>query len=101
MNITRRKFLTSTGALTAGALAGHLGTFGVESASAAVGSGYKAIVCVFLFGGNDSNNMIIPYTDYAAYAAVRTAASQVALTQAQLLQFPALGKTYGFHPSMA
>jgi uncharacterized protein (DUF1501 family) len=58
-------------------------------------------VCVFLFGGNDSNNMIIPYTDYAAYAAVRTPASNVAFTQAQLLQFPALGKTYGFHPSMA
>jgi uncharacterized protein (DUF1501 family) len=101
MNITRRKFLTSSGALTAGALAGHLGTFGVESASAAVGTGYKAIVCVFLFGGNDSNNMIIPYTDYAAYAAVRTPASNVAFTQAQLLQFPAQGKTYGFHPSMA
>jgi uncharacterized protein (DUF1501 family) len=101
MNINRRKFLTSTGALTAGALAGNLGTWGVESASAAVGSGYKAIVCVFLFGGNDSNNMIVPYTDYAAYSAVRTAASNVALTQAQLLQFPAAGKTYGFHPSMA
>ncbi|MFO1324930.1 MAG: DUF1501 domain-containing protein [Burkholderiales bacterium] len=101
MNINRRKFLTSTSALTAGALAGNLGTWGVESASAAVGSGYKAIVCVFLFGGNDSNNMIVPYTDYAAYSAVRTAASNVALTQAQLLQFPAAGKTYGFHPSMA
>lgn len=101
MNINRRKFLTSTSALTAGALAGNLGTWGVESASAAVGSGYKAIVCVFLFGGNDSNNMIIPVTDYAQYAAVRTPASNVAITQAQLLQFPAAGKTYGFHPSFS
>ncbi|HWF48466.1 MAG TPA: hypothetical protein VG168_15770 [Bryobacteraceae bacterium] len=25
-------------------------------------SGYKALVCVFLFGGNDGNNMIIPVT---------------------------------------
>ena len=34
MNTNRRKFLTSTGALTAGALAGNLGTWGVESANA-------------------------------------------------------------------
>jgi uncharacterized protein (DUF1501 family) len=101
MNTTRRKFLTSTGALTAGALAGNLATWGVRSAEAQAASGYRAIVVVMLFGGNDSNNMIVPYTDYAAYAAVRTAASNVALTQAQLIQFPAQGKTYGFHPSMA
>ncbi len=102
MNTNRRKFLTSTSALTAGALAGNLGTWGVESANAQAVSGYKAIVCVFLFGGNDSNNMVIPYTDYAEYAAVRTAASNVALTQAQLIQFnaPSHGKAFGFHPSM-
>jgi uncharacterized protein (DUF1501 family) len=101
MNNSRRKFLTSTSALTASALAGNLGTWGVESASAAVGSGYRAIVCVFLFGGSDSNNMIIPYTDYAAYSAVRTTASNVGIPQANLVQFPAAGKTFGFHPSMA
>jgi len=101
MNTTRRKFLTSTGAMTAGALAGNLCTWGVRSAEAQATSGYRAIVVVFLFGGNDSNNMILPYTDYASYAAIRTAASNVALTQAQLIQFPAAGKTFGFHPSMA
>jgi uncharacterized protein (DUF1501 family) len=101
MNTSRRKFLTSTSALTASALAGNLGTWGVESASAAVGSGYRAIVCVMLFGGNDSNNMIIPYTDYGAYSAVRTTASAVGISQAQLVQFAAQGKTFGFHPSMA
>ena len=101
MNITRRKFLTSTGALTASAAAGHLCTWGVNSAEAQAASTYRAIVVVMLFGGNDSNNMIVPFTDYAAYSAVRTVASNVQLTQAQLLQFPANGKTYGFHPSMA
>jgi len=101
MNTNRRKFLTSTSALTASALAGNLGTWGVESANAQAAQGYKAIVCVFLFGGNDSNNMIVPFTDYGEYAAVRTAASNVALTQAQLVQFnaPSHGKAYGFHPS--
>src|SRR6188472_1118246 len=101
MNTNRRKFLTSTGALTAGSLAGNLCTWGVSSAEAQALTGYKAIVVVMLFGGNDSNNMIIPYTDYAAYAGVRTAASNVGIPQAQLVQFTAGAKTYGFHPSMA
>ena len=76
-------------------------TWGVRSAEAQAASGYRAIVAVMLYGGNDSNNMILPYTDYAAYAAIRTAASNVAIAQANLLQFPGLGKVYGFHPSMA
>ncbi len=83
MNTNRRKFLTSTGALTAGALASNLGTWGVQSAEAQAATGYKAIVCVFLFGGNDSNNMVVPYTDYAQYSAVRTVASNVQLTLTQ------------------
>ncbi len=101
MTTSRRKFLTSTGALTAGALAGNLATWGVKSAEAQAASGYRAIVVVFLFGGNDSNNMIIPYTDYAAYSAIRTAASNVQIPQANLIQFTGQGKTYGFHPSMS
>jgi uncharacterized protein (DUF1501 family) len=101
MNTSRRKFLTSTAAVTAGAAAANLCTWGVKSAEAQASSGYRAIVVVFLFGGNDSNNMIVPYTDYAAYANVRTAASNVALTQAQLIQFNAQSKVYGFHPSMS
>ncbi len=101
MNTSRRKFLTSTSALTASALAGNLGTWGVESASAAVGSGYKAIVCVFLFGGNDSNNMIIPYTDYAAYSAVRTAGLERRDPAGEPGAVRGQGKTFGFHPSMA
>jgi uncharacterized protein (DUF1501 family) len=85
MNTNRRKFLRSTTALTASAAAGSMLRWGVESAEAQAMGGYKAIVCVFLFGGNDSNNMIVPITDYAQYAATRTVASNVGLTQAQLL----------------
>jgi uncharacterized protein (DUF1501 family) len=103
MNIHRRKFLKSTTALTASAAAGSMLRWGVESAEAQAMGGYKALVCVFLFGGNDSNNMVVPYTDYASYAATRTAASNVAIAQAQLLQFsaPSAGKAFGFHPSFA
>jgi len=103
MNTNRRKFLKSSTALTASAAAASMLRWGVESAEAQAMGGYKALVCVLLFGGNDSNNMIVPVTDYAQYAATRTAASNVAITQAQLLPFNATSanKTYGFHPSLA
>jgi uncharacterized protein (DUF1501 family) len=104
MNAHRRKFLGSTAALTAAALAGNLSRWGVQSAGAQALSDYRALVCVFLFGGNDSNNMIVPYDDYAQYAAVRTPASNIALTQAEILPFVAArqgGKRFGFHPAFA
>ena len=101
MNTNRRKFLTSTSALTASALAGNLGSLGCRKRQRAASPGYKAIVCVFLFGGSDSNNMIVPFTDYGEYSAVRTPASNVGLSQAQLVPFsaPSHGKVFGFHPS--
>ena len=71
MNTNRRKFLTSTTALTASAAAGGMLRWGVESAEAAGAPDYKALVCVFLFGGSDSNNMIIPFTDYAQFLSIR------------------------------
>lgn len=100
MNTSRRHFLGQTGALTASALAASLGRWGIESASAQAPTDYKALVCVFLFGGNDSNNMVIPYDDYGSYAAVRT---NVNIPQAQLLQIspPRAGATFGLHPSFA
>ena len=103
MNTTRRKFLLQTGGLSAAALAGNLSTLGIQAANAQAATPYQALVCVFLFGGNDSNNMIVPYTDYAQYAAVRTPVSNIAIAQANLLQFnaPRAGKAFGFHPALA
>ena len=100
MNLSRRHFLGQTGALTASALAASLGRWGIESAGAQALTDYKALVCVFLFGGNDSNNMVIPYDDYGSYAAVRT---NVNIPQAQLLQIspPRAGATFGLHPNFA
>ncbi len=47
---------------------------------------YKALVCLFLAGGNDANNMIVPF-DSAGYAAYSSAAGRgaIALPRAQLL----------------
>src|SRR6476620_1815060 len=46
---------------------------------------YKALVCIFLGGGNDSNNLIIPAstTEYNSYAAIRTPV--LAIPQSSLL----------------
>jgi uncharacterized protein (DUF1501 family) len=72
-------------------------------AAASSGSDYKALVCVFLYGGNDSNNMVIPVdtTDYNLYASQRTA---LAIPQASVLPIsPKMyndGRSYGFHPSL-
>jgi uncharacterized protein (DUF1501 family) len=52
--------------------------------AAAVGSDYKALVCLFLNGGNDANNLIIP-ADSAGYAAYAAARTNLALPQTGLL----------------
>ncbi|MGF1683746.1 DUF1501 domain-containing protein [Photobacterium minamisatsumaniensis] len=70
MKITRRNFLKSTAALSATSVAPAL--TGLSSAHAAEGD-YKALVCIFLFGGNDAYNMVIPddATAYGDYLAAR------------------------------
>jgi uncharacterized protein (DUF1501 family) len=62
-------------------------------------SDYKALVCIFLFGGNDANNTVVSLDNYAAYAASR--GPDLSIPQAQLLPIsPASGGNYGLHPSM-
>jgi uncharacterized protein (DUF1501 family) len=94
MNLSRRDF----GRLAAGAGAlAALGQLG-RSASLAQTGGYKAMVGVFLLGGADGWNMIVP-TDarYAAYAALR--GPGIALAQGALMSLP--GTPFGLHPSFA
>mgnify|MGYP003337558285 CR=1 FL=1 len=61
MNIpTRREVFRVAGRTLLGAgAAGALGRLGMVNAYAQ-GSSYKALVCVFMFGGNDANNTVIP-----------------------------------------
>jgi len=104
---SRRRFLAQCGALgTLGAIS-TIDQLGLTRALAQSAGGYKALVCVFLFGGNDANNMVVPYdtADYNAYAAVRGALSQggIALDQSSLLPIlppSAGGMTYGLHPNL-
>ena len=72
---TRRAFLQRAGQLTlAGtALPTALNLAALGEAAAATASDYKALVCVFLYGGNDYANMVVPVDadGYKAYAAAR------------------------------
>jgi uncharacterized protein (DUF1501 family) len=88
-------------------MASSIRRFGMINALAQSGvTDYKALVCVFLNGGNDGNNTVIPYDDYNAtggYSAVR-GASQLAISQASLHQISPIstaGRKFGLHPNMA
>lgn len=69
--LSRRDFLNRSAA-TAGA-AGFLSTLGPATARAANVSGYKALVCVFMRGGLDGHDTLLPYdsASYETYAEVR------------------------------
>lgn len=97
MHNSRRSFLTNASLLAAGNLLGFR-PFGMLNALAQSASDYKALVCIFMFGGNDANNMLIPFdtNGYTNYASIR---GPLALAQNTLLP---LGQQAAFalHPSM-
>jgi uncharacterized protein (DUF1501 family) len=65
-------------------------------------SDYKALVCLFLYGGNDANNLIVPH-DTSGYASYLAARGTLAIPQASLLPLTMLngdGRDFGFHPNM-
>ena len=76
--ISRRSFLRRTmpAAFGVGAAGACLRDMQFLNSALAAGpfSDYKALVCIFLAGGNDSNNMIIPTVagEYTNYANIRT-----------------------------
>lgn len=93
--ISRRTFL-QLGA----SLGMVLGLSRFDWAQAAPASDYKALVCLFMFGGNDGHNTVVPLhsQQYSAYAAARGA---LALPQSQLLGIadPTHG-AFGLHYGM-
>lgn len=74
----------------------------------AVPSDYRALVCIFMQGGNDGNNTVIPnhsdptISNYSVYSAARSTQG-LALAQASLLPITVTrmgGLTYGLHPNL-
>ena len=79
-NQSRRSFLKRTAAL---GLAGSAAPFvnnlaAIGEAAASVATDYKAIVCVFLYGGNDFANTLVPY-DQASYNLYQGLRANIAL----------------------
>src|SRR5580693_8059404 len=93
--LTRRD-LIRVGSAAVGSLA--LRPFGLLPALAQSGPNYRALVCVFLFGGNDSNNTVIPTdpTNFAAYTSIR---GSLALSASELTApfTTASGQPVAFH----
>lgn len=89
----QRSALGVAGAFGTGSLINLLGS--VRPAHAA---DYKALVCVFLYGGNDGLNTIVPTdaTRYGQYSSVR---ARLALPRASLVGLS--GSDYGLHPALS
>lgn len=110
MKQSRRTFMKSTGcALSAAALVSTLDQLNLVQARVQdqpeVASDYKALVCIFLFGGNDCNNTIIPLdSEYNSYFSVRNNAG-LAIPQASLIPLPNStgggGRPFGMHPNLS
>jgi uncharacterized protein (DUF1501 family) len=99
----RRDFLKLSARLAALGLTGlGLGPsrklFTADVKAAAAVSDYKALVCIYLFGGNDGNNVIVP-VDSARYTAYQSLRGNLALTPAKLVgPIPdATGNPYALH----
>src|SRR5215469_11801226 len=105
-DITRREFIRRAACAAVGTVAMTSSIRDLRLMNAAVAQSnitdYKALVCIFLQGGNDSNNMVIPtiQSQYNNYAAIRTPV--LAIPQSAILGVTSLnpdGNTYGLHPS--
>ena len=113
---TRRAFLRRSGqlALTGTALPFALNLAAMGEAAAFDATDYKALVCVFLYGGNDYANTVVTYDDpsYNLYSTIRgggtgqtaggIALAKAALAPTLLIPTTALpgGRQYALHPSM-
>src|ERR1044072_2856898 len=102
---TRRDFLRNTACALGGtALASTFESFGLLNAYAQATSDYRALVCVFLNGGNDGNTVTVPLdqTSFNDSSPVRGGAAGLALWQVSRLRVnpPSQGRQFGFHPNM-
>ncbi len=95
---SRRRFI-KIGAASVGSLA--LRNFGLLPAMAqSSSSNYQALVCIFLYGGNDSNNMIIPENQYVKYQSIRGINNLALPTSELVLESDVNGNGYYFHGMM-
>ena len=95
--------LAAGGLFSSGGMLQLINAAAAQNSSLRGGSDYKALVCVFMDGGNDSANMIVPRgaSEYQAYASVR---GDLALAQGDLLAINDPlnngGRSWGLHPEL-
>ncbi len=95
----RREFLKGCCALGAAGIASQLSELGMLTAHAQSAGDYRALVCIFLFGGNDSNNMVVPIDSrYGAYQTMRGAVALPVSGTGAVLPIGSSG--YGLHPAL-
>ena len=99
--VSRRSFLKiGCSSLATLGITAAMNRFGMMSALAGATSDYRALVCVFMFGGNDSNNLIIP-TDVPRLTQYSAARAGLALAANTLLPIAdSHGNPFGLHPSL-
>lgn len=100
--VSRRRLLKLLGATGAVGAASTLLAPLAALAQTSTATDYKALVCLFMYGGNDGNNLIVPLenADYGLYQRGR---GNLALAQADLLPIApgnSAGMRYGLHPAM-
>jgi uncharacterized protein (DUF1501 family) len=98
----RRQFLVNSGSVAISAAALNLAAIGQAAAFNA--NDYKALVCIFLAGGNDQENTVVNY-DTASYQSYKAIRGPIALDRTTLLPLsgnPANDSTrqYALHPQM-
>ncbi len=109
LNASRRAFLQRAGALSVAGTATPwaLNLASIGEAAAATATDYKALVCIFLYGGNDNGNTLVPYdaANYAAYNGLRPtlAYARTALDATVLAPSTALagGRQFALAPELA
>jgi uncharacterized protein (DUF1501 family) len=78
--------------------------FGLLNAYAQAITDYKALVGIFLFGGNDGNNLVVPFdtTGYNNYSTLRGGSTGLAIPQANLLPVTLItpATPFALHPSL-
>ncbi len=82
---SRREFLKRASAVSMTGVAAPwaLNLAAMGEAAAAAATDYKALVCVFLYGGNDYANTVVPY-DLASHTAYTNQRAAIAIDRASL-----------------
>ena len=105
--MNRRHFLNVATRLGAMSALGGLGWLGAARPARAAVSDYKALVCIYLYGGNDGNNMVVPldaahytpYTQIRGSLALSTSANTLTPSRTTTLQSVAnpIAQPFAFH----